>query len=77
MNKLQKRILNEETNGGSRDTSNASNETTSATTSITTPGAHVITKSSDAYDVGAVAVPAIGFSVFFAYSKKSSQIGKK
>ena len=77
--KLKESILNDATNGGGRNTSNASNDTTNTTTSANTSASNVVTRSTDTYiyGVGIVAVLATGVSIFYAYNKISSQTPNK
>ena len=74
MNKLKESILND----AKKDTSNASNETTSVTITATTPAnstTNTATSDTYIYDVGILAVLAIGICIFFA--NNTSQAANK
>ena len=79
MNKLKKSILNDAKKGGrdttntSNETNNASNETTSATNTATTHANSTRSNGTYAYDVGMLAVLAIGVCVFFTYQVKNKK----
>ena len=79
MNHLKESSSNKTTSGGSRDTSNASSDATNTNISAYTSATDAITRSTNTniYGVGIVTVVAIDGSIFFAYSKKSSQTSNK
>ena len=78
MNNLSTQFI-DTTNGGRRDTSDASNDAANTSTSANTTGTDAITRSTDSYihGVGIVTVLAIGGCTFYAYNKKSSQTWNK